>query len=62
MDLNLLLHRHQVALMLQERSADAEVDILELQDHPESETWICAPRQASRNNRYIVDMELDGTL
>jgi hypothetical protein len=24
MDLNLLLHRHQVALMLQERSADAE--------------------------------------
>jgi tRNA (mo5U34)-methyltransferase len=35
---------------------------LELQDHPESETWICAPRQASRNSRYIVDMELDGTL
>lgn len=35
---------------------------LELLDHPEGETWICAPRNVSRDNRYILDMELDGTL
>lgn len=35
---------------------------LELEAHPESETWICSPRHAQRDGRYILDMELDGTL
>jgi len=35
---------------------------LEILQHPESETWICAPRNVTRDGRYILDMELDGTL
>ncbi|GAC1431666.1 MAG: TIGR04290 family methyltransferase [Terriglobales bacterium] len=35
---------------------------LEIVDHPESETWICAPSNVTRGGRYILDMELDGTL
>lgn len=35
---------------------------LDLLDHPEAETWVCAPNHVTRNNRYILDMELDGTL
>ena len=35
---------------------------LEIVAHPESETWICQPREAQRNDRYILDLELEGTL
>ena len=35
---------------------------LEILEHPESETWICAPSNVTRSGRYILDMELDGTL
>jgi tRNA (mo5U34)-methyltransferase len=35
---------------------------LEIVAHPESETWICVPANVTRNGRYILDMELDGTL
>ena len=35
---------------------------LEIIDHPESETWICTPRTATREGRYILDLELEGTL
>ncbi len=35
---------------------------LRIVDHPESETWICVPENVTRNGRYILDMELDGTL
>jgi tRNA (mo5U34)-methyltransferase len=35
---------------------------LEILQHPESETWICAPRTVTKDGRYILDMELDGTL
>lgn len=35
---------------------------LEIIDHPESETWVCVPRSVTRDGRYILDMELDGTL
>ena len=35
---------------------------LELLDHPEPETWICAPSNASRDGKYILDLELEGTL
>jgi len=35
---------------------------LEILQHPESETWICAPCNVTRDGRYILDMELDGTL
>jgi len=35
---------------------------LEILEHPESETWVCAPKNATRNGRYILEMELDGTL
>lgn len=35
---------------------------LELLAHPEEETWVCAPTQSQRAGRYILDMELDGTL
>lgn len=35
---------------------------LEIVDHPESETWICVPSNVTRGGRYILDMELDGTL
>lgn len=35
---------------------------LEILAHPESETWICAPRTSVRNGRYILDLELTGEL
>jgi tRNA (mo5U34)-methyltransferase len=35
---------------------------LEIVAHPETETWICEPRSVTRNGRYVLDMELDGTL
>jgi tRNA (mo5U34)-methyltransferase len=35
---------------------------LELLAHPEAETWVCAPAHSRKNGRYILDMELDGTL
>jgi tRNA (mo5U34)-methyltransferase len=35
---------------------------LEIVDHPEAETWVCVPKAAQRNGRYITDMELDGSL
>ena len=35
---------------------------LELIEHPEAETWICAPKSAQRNGKYILDLELEGTL
>lgn len=35
---------------------------LEIMAHPETETWICAPGNVTRQGRYILDMELDGTL
>jgi len=35
---------------------------LEIAAHPEQETWLCAPVQVTRGGRYILDMELDGTL
>jgi tRNA (mo5U34)-methyltransferase len=35
---------------------------LKLVAHPETETWICRPCQVTRAGRYILDMELDGTL
>jgi tRNA (mo5U34)-methyltransferase len=35
---------------------------LEITAHPESETWVCEPRRVTRDGKYILDMELDGTL
>jgi hypothetical protein len=35
---------------------------LEIIAHPETETWICKPQKVTRDGRYILDMELDGTL
>lgn len=35
---------------------------LEIVGHPEAETWVCEPRHVARDGRYILDMELDGTL
>ena len=35
---------------------------LEIVGHPEIETWVCEPRSVSREGRFIVEMELDGTL
>jgi tRNA (mo5U34)-methyltransferase len=35
---------------------------LEIVSHPESETWICEPRAVQRDGKFILDMELDGTL
>jgi tRNA (mo5U34)-methyltransferase len=35
---------------------------LEIVAHPETETWVCVPRNVTRDGRYVVDMELDGTL
>jgi tRNA (mo5U34)-methyltransferase len=35
---------------------------LEILEHPESETWICAPRNAMRDGEYIIDLERKGTL
>ncbi len=35
---------------------------LEIVAHPETETWVCVPRNVTRDGRYVIDMELDGTL
>lgn len=35
---------------------------LEIVAHPETETWLCKPGNVSRDGRYILEMELDGTL
>lgn len=35
---------------------------LKIEEHPEPETWICAPVSVLREGRYILDHELDGTL
>lgn len=35
---------------------------LEIESHPEEETWVCRPAEVLRGGRYIVDHELDGTL
>jgi tRNA (mo5U34)-methyltransferase len=35
---------------------------LEIEAHPEPETWVCIPRNVMRNGQYILDMELAGTL
>jgi tRNA (mo5U34)-methyltransferase len=35
---------------------------LEIESHPEPETWICTPAHVVREGRYILDHELDGTL
>lgn len=35
---------------------------LELLSHPESETWVCAPKQAQHDGKYILDLELSGSL
>ncbi len=35
---------------------------LEILDHPESETWICTPRDVVRNGEYLLDLELSGRL
>jgi tRNA (mo5U34)-methyltransferase len=39
------------------RSAGLRID-----SHPENETWICSPDEASRAGRFVHQMELDGTL
>jgi tRNA (mo5U34)-methyltransferase len=35
---------------------------LEIVAHPESETWICEPRNVTRDGQYVLDLELEGTL
>jgi tRNA (mo5U34)-methyltransferase len=35
---------------------------LEILGHPESETWICGPRNIMRDGEYIADLELTGRL
>jgi tRNA (mo5U34)-methyltransferase len=35
---------------------------LEIVSHPESETWLCEPRSAQRDGRFILDLELSGKL
>jgi tRNA (mo5U34)-methyltransferase len=35
---------------------------LEIKARPESDTWICSPGEVRRNGRYVLDMELDGTI
>jgi tRNA (mo5U34)-methyltransferase len=35
---------------------------LEIVSHPETETWICAPRNVTRNGKYVLDAELAGVL
>jgi tRNA (mo5U34)-methyltransferase len=35
---------------------------LEIEAHPEPETWVCVPRNVMRDGKYILDMELAGTL
>jgi len=35
---------------------------LEIVAHPEAESWVCVPRDAQRDGRYILDLELSGEL
>jgi hypothetical protein len=35
---------------------------LEVADTADPETFICTPTGARRGNKYILDMELDGTI
>jgi tRNA (mo5U34)-methyltransferase len=35
---------------------------LEIESHPESETWICRPDERSRKGQFVHGMEMDGTL
>lgn len=35
---------------------------LEIVGHPESETYVCEPRRVQRDGKYILDLELEGTL
>jgi tRNA (mo5U34)-methyltransferase len=35
---------------------------LEIVAHPETETWICEPRNVQRNGTYVLDAELAGKL
>ncbi len=35
---------------------------LKILAHPEAETWVCSPESVMRDGRYILDMELDGSL
>ncbi len=35
---------------------------LAIEEHPEPETWICSPVSATRQGKFIVDHELQGTL
>lgn len=35
---------------------------LEIIAHPESETWLCAPGNTMREGKFVLDLELEGTL
>ena len=35
---------------------------LEITDHPEEETYVCEPRRVQREGKYLLDLELSGTL
>ena len=35
---------------------------LEIVAHPESETFVCEPRRVTRDGKYVLDLELSGTL
>ena len=35
---------------------------LKILDRPEPETWICAPEKVQRDGRFLIDLELEGTL
>lgn len=35
---------------------------LEIESHPEAETWICRPANVKKDGKYILDHELAGTL
>ncbi len=35
---------------------------LRIVEHPEPETWVCVPQTVAREGRYILDLELEGTL
>lgn len=35
---------------------------LEIVGHPESETYVCEPSRVQRNGKYLLDLELSGTL
>lgn len=35
---------------------------LEVIAHPEPETWVCQPRSVKRDGKYVLELELEGTL